>query len=159
MYRRQRAAEADKVLGREERANTTVRQGWSPRQRKVICLTGTASSSPGPKKLLALGRRWHSGRDHPRVAASGWKPCWQSNLGAGDEFVLGDYFDYIGGTSTGAVIAAGACPRGCAFEQLMDLYVTSVARTCSTTPRCGVAYHYRYDSRAAARELLQDSPR
>ena len=27
--------------------------------------------------------------------------------GAGEEFRLGDYFDYIGGTSTGAIIATG----------------------------------------------------
>ena len=28
-------------------------------------------------------------------------------VGAGDDFVLGDYFDYIGGAGAGAVIAAG----------------------------------------------------
>ena len=36
--------------------------------------------------------------------------------------MLGDYFDYIAGTSTGAVVAAGLA-RGLRVGQLLDLYV------------------------------------
>jgi hypothetical protein len=65
-------------------------------------------------------------------------------LGAGDEFVLGDYFDYIGGTSTGAVVAAGLA-RGLRVEQLLDLYVRrgeEMFDHASLRRR----YHYRYGS-------------
>jgi hypothetical protein len=38
-----------------------------------------------------------------------------------NNFCLGDYFDYIGGTSTGAIIAAGLS-RGMTVEQLLQFY-------------------------------------
>src|SRR5687767_3139610 len=41
--------------------------------------------------------------------------------GAGDSFRLCDYFDYIGGTSTGAIIAAGLA-RGMSTSELLDFY-------------------------------------
>jgi len=40
---------------------------------------------------------------------------------AGDSFRLCDYFDYIAGTSTGAIIAAGLA-RGMSVSQLIDFY-------------------------------------
>lgn len=42
-------------------------------------------------------------------------------LNAGDNFRLSDFFDYIGGTSTGAIIAAGLS-LGMSAEQLLDFY-------------------------------------
>src|SRR5215831_15923276 len=42
--------------------------------------------------------------------------------GQGKAFRLGDYFDYIGGTSTGAIIAAGLAV-GKTVEELVDFYV------------------------------------
>ena len=42
-------------------------------------------------------------------------------LGKGDDFVLSDYFDYIGGTSTGAIIAAGLT-LGMPVQKLLDFY-------------------------------------
>jgi hypothetical protein len=44
--------------------------------------------------------------------------------GAGPEFRLCQYFDYIGGTSTGAIIAA-ALARGWSVSKLIDFYVSS----------------------------------
>jgi hypothetical protein len=41
--------------------------------------------------------------------------------GRGSEFRLSDYFDYIAGTSTGAIIAAGLA-RGMAVAELVDFY-------------------------------------
>jgi len=41
--------------------------------------------------------------------------------GVGDKFRLCDYFDYIGGTSTGAIIAAGLA-RGMSVKELIDFY-------------------------------------
>lgn len=42
-------------------------------------------------------------------------------LNAGADFRLSDFFDYIGGTSTGAIIAAGLS-LGMSAEQLLDFY-------------------------------------
>src|SRR5215467_7967539 len=44
-------------------------------------------------------------------------------LGRGSEFRLCDYFDYIGGTSTGAIIAAGLA-RGMSAHELLDFYIS-----------------------------------
>jgi patatin-like phospholipase/acyl hydrolase len=41
--------------------------------------------------------------------------------GTGDKFRLSDYFDYIGGTSTGAIIAAGLA-RGMSVGELLSFY-------------------------------------
>jgi uncharacterized protein len=41
--------------------------------------------------------------------------------GKGAAFRLGDFFDYIGGTSTGAIIAAGLA-RGMSVQELLDFY-------------------------------------
>jgi uncharacterized protein len=46
--------------------------------------------------------------------------------GSGPSFVLADYFDYIGGTSTGAIIAA-ALSLGMNADQLRQFYVSSGA--------------------------------
>ena len=42
--------------------------------------------------------------------------------GAGDEFVLADYFDYIAGTSTGAIIAT-CLSVGMSVDEIRDFYV------------------------------------
>src|SRR3954454_5430910 len=42
--------------------------------------------------------------------------------GQGDRFRLGNFFDYIGGTSTGAIIAAGLS-IGMTVQELSDFYV------------------------------------
>src|SRR5918994_1303011 len=41
--------------------------------------------------------------------------------GEGETFRLCDFFDYIGGTSTGAIIAAGLA-RGMSVGELLDFY-------------------------------------
>jgi hypothetical protein len=46
----------------------------------------------------------------------------KEKLNRGDDFRLSDYFDYIGGTSTGAIIAAGLS-LGMSVQQLLDFYV------------------------------------
>ncbi len=46
----------------------------------------------------------------------------KQKLNRGDDFRLSDYFDYIGGTSTGAIIAAGLS-LGMSVDQLLDFYL------------------------------------
>ena len=60
----------------------------------------------GPRKLLALD----GGGIHGLISLeilSGIEELLRGELGRDDRFVLADYFDYIAGTSTGAIIAAG----------------------------------------------------
>lgn len=45
----------------------------------------------------------------------------KKELGKNDDFRLADYFDYIGGTSTGAIIATGLS-IGMSVQQLLDFY-------------------------------------
>lgn len=108
-------------------------------------------SSPGPKKLLALDGGGIRGVITLEILQR-LESMLAKELGAGDEFVLGDYFDYIGGTSTGAVIAA-TLAKGLRVAQIMDLYVTrceDMFDHASLRRR----YQYRYES-VRLRELLQ----
>ncbi len=107
--------------------------------------------SPGPKKLLALDGGGIRGVITLELL-SRLESMLAQQLGAGDEFVLGDYFDYIGGTSTGAVIAAGLA-KGLRVGELLDLYM-SRCRDMFDHASLRRRYHYRYDS-LRLRELLQ----
>jgi hypothetical protein len=73
-------------------------------------------------------------------------------LGVGDDFVLGDYFDYIAGTSTGAVIAAGLA-KGLRVDEILDLYRTR-SEEMFDHASLRRRYHYRYGS-LRLRDLLQ----
>jgi hypothetical protein len=110
-------------------------------------------SSPGPKKLLALDGGGIRGVITLEVLLR-VESMLAGQLGAGDDFVLGDYFDYIGGTSTGAVIAAGLA-RGLRVGEVLDLYVTRCKEMFEINPsRLGRFYFYRYRSQRL-RALLQ----
>jgi uncharacterized protein len=108
-------------------------------------------SSPGPKKLLALDGGGIRGVITLEMLLR-LESMLAEQLGAGDEFVLGDYFDYIGGTSTGAVIAAGLA-KGLRVGELLDRYV---ARGEEMFDHASLRrrYHYRYGSQVL-KELLQ----
>lgn len=108
--------------------------------------------SAGPKKLLALDGGGIRGVITLEVLAR-LESVLAAELGAGDDFVLADYFDYIGGTSTGAVIAAGLA-KGLRVDRLLDLYVNrgeEMFDKASLLRR----YRYRYDVERL-RDLLQD---
>lgn len=61
--------------------------------------------SPGPKKILALDGGGIRGMMTVEVLAEIENLLCQK-LGRGPDFVLADYFDFVAGTSTGAIIAA-----------------------------------------------------
>ena len=63
---------------------------------------------PGPKRLLALDGGGIRGLISVELLAEIERRL-RDRLGRGPDFVLSDYFDYIGGTSTGAIIAALLC--------------------------------------------------
>ncbi len=109
-------------------------------------------SSPGPKKLLALDGGGIRGIITLKVLQQ-MESMLAEHLGAGEDFVLGDYFDYIAGTSTGAIIAAGLA-KGHSVTHILNLYLTrgeEMFDHASLRQR----YRYRYGSHRL-RNLLQD---
>ncbi|MEP7107264.1 MAG: patatin-like phospholipase family protein [Ferruginibacter sp.] len=74
-----------------------------------------------PRKILALDGGGIRGVITLGILAEMEKQL-KDKLNKGDEFRLGDYFDYIGGTSTGAIIAAGLT-IGMSVQQLLDFYI------------------------------------
>ena len=76
----------------------------------------------------------------------------QRELKAPDDFVLADYFDYIAGTSTGAIIAT-CLALGWRVERVRELYLASGVQMFD---RAGLLrrFHYKFEDERLA-ELLQ----
>jgi patatin-like phospholipase/acyl hydrolase len=106
----------------------------------------------GPKKLLALDGGGIRGVLTLEILAA-IEDLLRHELGAGDGFVLADYFDYIAGTSTGAIVAAGlAC--GMRVKELQNLYA---ARGADMFDKAFIIkrFQYKYDS-SRLQGLLQE---
>lgn len=73
-----------------------------------------------PRKLLSLDGGGIRGVITLEILAAIEKQLKQQ-LNKGDEFRLSDFFDYIAGTSTGAIIAAGLS-IGMSVQELLDFY-------------------------------------
>jgi hypothetical protein len=71
--------------------------------------------------------------------------------GKGDSFRLSQFFDYVAGTSTGAIIAAGIA-RGMSTRELLDFYKQTGPAMFDKAFLLN-RLRYQYDSRALAREL------
>jgi uncharacterized protein len=108
--------------------------------------------TPGPKKLLALDGGGIRGVVSLEVLHR-MECMLAEKLGAGEDFVLSHYFDYIAGTSTGAIIAAGLA-RGHSVAHILDLYTTrgeEMFDHASLRER----YHHLYGSQRL-RNMLQE---
>ena len=77
----------------------------------------------GPKKILALDGGGIRGMITVEVLDR-IEDLLRKETGGKDEFVLADYFDYISGTSTGAIIAA-ALSLGWSVEKIRKFYINS----------------------------------
>jgi patatin-like phospholipase/acyl hydrolase len=77
----------------------------------------------GPRKLLALDGGGIRGLITLEVLAA-IEAQLQQELGRGEDFVLADYFDYVGGTSTGAIIAT-CLSLGMRVDRIRDFYESS----------------------------------
>lgn len=77
----------------------------------------------GPRKLLALDGGGIRGIMTLEVLARIESEL-QNKLGRDDKFVLADYFDYIAGTSTGAIIAT-CLSIGMRVDEIRDFYIDS----------------------------------
>lgn len=79
--------------------------------------------APGPKKLLALDGGGIRGLLTVEVLAR-IEATLRDRLGAGPSFRLAHYFDYIGGTSTGAIIAT-CLSLGMSVDEVRTFYLDS----------------------------------
>ncbi len=77
----------------------------------------------GPRKLLALDGGGIRGMISIEVLGR-IESLLQHELGCDDTFVLADYFDYIGGTSTGAIIAT-CVSLGMRVDEIRTFYINS----------------------------------
>lgn len=80
-------------------------------------------TAPGPKRILALDGGGIRGLITVEVLAE-IESLLRRRLGRGPEFVLADYFDFVAGTSTGAIIAT-CISLGMTMADVRDFYVTS----------------------------------
>jgi uncharacterized protein len=80
---------------------------------------------PRPRKLLALDGGGIRGVLTLQVLIR-MEELLRERSGQGEKFRLCNFFDYIGGTSTGAIIAAGLA-RGMSARELADFYVKTGA--------------------------------
>lgn len=79
--------------------------------------------SPGKKKILALDGGGIRGIMTVEILAEIEKKLKQQ-MGRGDDFRLSDYFDFVCGTSTGAIIAA-CIAMGLSVAEIRDFYIKS----------------------------------
>lgn len=107
----------------------------------------------GPKRMLAL-----DGGGVKGILTLGMLEVLEAELrrrAGNPHFVLSDYFDLIGGTSTGAIIAT-ALALGMPVHEVIDLYLQLgpkvFAKTKGNAPWDGLT-NERYDSKALRRAL------
>ena len=84
-----------------------------------------AKTRETPRKLLALDGGGIRGVLTLQVLIR-MEELLRERSGQGDDFRLCNFFDYIGGTSTGAIIAAGLA-IGMSAQELSDFYIGSGA--------------------------------
>ena len=77
----------------------------------------------GPKKILALDGGGIRGMITVEVLKE-LEDLLRNETGSNEDFVLADFFDYISGTSTGAIIAA-ALSLGWSVDRIRDFYINS----------------------------------
>ena len=76
--------------------------------------------SPSPRRMLALDGGGIRGLLTLQVLVEIEKQI-KNHYGRGEAFRLSEFFDYVGGTSTGAIVAAGIA-RGLTAQELLDFY-------------------------------------
>ncbi len=102
-------------------------------------------TGPGPKRLLAIDGGGIRGVLALEILAE-----IERELGKGSaDFRLSHYFDYIAGTSTGGIIAAGLA-RGMAVAEIMDFYETAGAQMFERASLIERLY-YKFKSEPLAR--------
>src|SRR5947199_1752109 len=109
---------------RRFKPNRPIHLAWPTRKTTIDMMSYREKLNKiGPRKLLALDGGGIRGVITLEVLAEIERQL-QKNVGRGDDFVLADYFDYIAGTSTGAII--GTClALGMRVEEVARFYKES----------------------------------
>jgi uncharacterized protein len=109
--------------------------------------------SQGPRKLLALDGGGIRGVMTLEVLAK-IETELQNKLGRGSEFVLADYFDYIAGTSTGAIIAT-CLSLGMRIDDIRTFYIESGPAMFDKTNLITRYYRNKFHDKELAAKLQQ----
>ena len=107
-------------------------------------------TQPGPKRLLALDGGGIRGLITTEVLAAIEKQL-REKLGRGPNFVLADYFDYVAGTSTGAIIAT-CVSLGMSVDEIRQFYMdngTAMFDKAGWLKR----FHYKFEDDKLADKL------
>lgn len=107
----------------------------------------------GPRKLLALDGGGIRGIISIEVLAEIERQL-QHALGRDDTFVLADYFDYIAGTSTGAIIAT-CLATGMRVDRIRDFYMHSGQQMFKKS-NWGRRFRHKYEDEPLANLLKQE---
>lgn len=99
----------------------------------------TEEGAPLPKRLLALDGGGVRGIITLRILAR-IEDVLRERLGTGDEFRLAHYFDYVGGTSTGAIIAT-CISLGMKVDEIQQFYETNAFAMFDSA---GIMSRWRY---------------
>jgi patatin-like phospholipase/acyl hydrolase len=108
--------------------------------------------NPGPKKLLAIDGGGIRGMISLEVLAR-IEQLLQVKLGRDDTFVLADYFDYVAGTSTGAIIAA-ALSLGMRVSAVRKFYEENGKEMFDAASLLR-RFHYKYEAEKLANKLQE----
>jgi patatin-like phospholipase/acyl hydrolase len=107
---------------------------------------------PGPKKILALEGGGILGLISIEILKR-LEELLGAALGRGRDFALAEYFDFVAGTSTGAIIAS-CIALGMQMEDIGQLYVTS-GRAAFHSAGWLKRWRYKYEHARLARTLQQ----
>ncbi|HEX3467618.1 MAG TPA: patatin-like phospholipase family protein [Candidatus Elarobacter sp.] len=88
--------------------------------------------APGPKRLLALDGGGIRGLVAIEILAR-LEEQLRTALGRDESFALADYFDYVGGTSTGGILASGIA-MGMHAAELREFYLAGTATMFKRAP-------------------------
>jgi uncharacterized protein len=108
---------------------------------------------PGPKKILAMDGGGIRGMISVEILA-GIEDMLRRELKAGADFVLADYFDFVAGTSTGAIIAA-CIATGMSMKRIRAFYEESGVEMFDKASLLK-RLHYKYNDDNLANKLKSE---
>lgn len=106
----------------------------------------------GPRKLLALDGGGIRGMMTVEILAH-IEQLLQSQLGKDDSFILADYFDYVAGTSTGAIIAT-CLSLGMRVDDIRQFYIKS-GPAMFDKARLLRRFHYKFEDERLIAQLKE----
>ena len=113
----------------------------------------TRIRAPGPKKILACDGGGILGLISVEILAK-MEDDLRAKLGRGPDFVLADYFDFVCGTSTGAIIAA-CIAAGMPASRIRSFYLESGQQMFDKASLLN-RLHYKYNDDPLAKMLQKE---